>query len=140
MEDFYCINEPQIACDIINGEAVFIDFESGTYFSASGSGGSILQLIKDGHSVTAVIGMLGETYADFNSMDEHTVREFVERLEDDNLIVATPERQNQRLVASPKQTVFARPVLEKFEDLQDLLLLDPIHEVDPTGWPARKAA
>jgi hypothetical protein len=25
-----------------------------------------------------------------------------------------------------------------YEDMQDLLLLDPIHDVDETGWPARK--
>jgi hypothetical protein len=27
------------------------------------------------------------------------------------------------------------PVLNKYTDMQDLLLLDPIHEVDERGWP-----
>jgi hypothetical protein len=26
-------------------------------------------------------------------------------------------------------------MLQKFTDMQDLLLLDPIHEVDESGWP-----
>ena len=31
---------------------------------------------------------------------------------------------------------FMPPLLEKFTDMADLLLLDPIHEVDAeTGWP-----
>jgi hypothetical protein len=30
------------------------------------------------------------------------------------------------------------PKLTVYEDMQDLLLLDPIHDVDETGWPARK--
>jgi hypothetical protein len=34
--------------------------------------------------------------------------------------------------------VFTRPVLTKFTDMQDLLLLDPIHDVNSSGWPAKK--
>ena len=30
------------------------------------------------------------------------------------------------------------PKLTVYEDMQDLLLLDPIHDVDETGWPARR--
>jgi len=30
---------------------------------------------------------------------------------------------------------FEKPKLQKFTDMQDLLLLDPIHEVDEAGWP-----
>ncbi|MGE4170707.1 MAG: hypothetical protein AB7F28_08340 [Candidatus Margulisiibacteriota bacterium] len=28
------------------------------------------------------------------------------------------------------------PQVEKFSDIQNLLLVDPIHEIDETGWPA----
>ena len=32
---------------------------------------------------------------------------------------------------------WSAPVLETFTDMQDLILLDPVHEVEPTrGWPA----
>jgi hypothetical protein len=34
---------------------------------------------------------------------------------------------------------YAAPTLQKHTDMQDLLLLDPIHEVDETGWPSVKA-
>jgi hypothetical protein len=29
--------------------------------------------------------------------------------------------------------------MEKYEDMRDLLVLDPIHEVDEGGWPTRRA-
>ena len=33
---------------------------------------------------------------------------------------------------------FSAPVVETFADLQDLIVLDPVHEVDATaGWPNR---
>ena len=30
---------------------------------------------------------------------------------------------------------FRAPSLQRFEDMQGFLLVDPIHEVDDTGWP-----
>jgi len=35
---------------------------------------------------------------------------------------------------------FVAPVLERYEDMQDFLLVDPIHEVDDSGWPNKKTA
>jgi hypothetical protein len=37
--------------------------------------------------------------------------------------------------SAPKER-FEEPALEGFTDLEDLLLLDPVHEVEPSrGWP-----
>ena len=36
---------------------------------------------------------------------------------------------------SPEGTAFNPPVLSVYSDMEDLLLLDPIHDVDETGWP-----
>jgi hypothetical protein len=33
---------------------------------------------------------------------------------------------------------WSSPVLSIYDDMQDLLLLDPIHDVDESGWPAIK--
>ena len=33
---------------------------------------------------------------------------------------------------------FDPPRLEKYSDMQDYLLIDPIHEVDEPGWPAKR--
>ena len=33
---------------------------------------------------------------------------------------------------------FEAPSLEKYTDMQDLVLLDPVHEVDQTGWPRQQ--
>jgi hypothetical protein len=29
-------------------------------------------------------------------------------------------------------------MLERYEDMQDLILLDPVHEVEEEGWPRAK--
>ena len=33
---------------------------------------------------------------------------------------------------------FEAPILNKYNDMQELLLLDPIHDVDEAGWPNTK--
>jgi hypothetical protein len=33
---------------------------------------------------------------------------------------------------------YIAPVLQRYDDLEDLLLLDPIHEVDDAGWPVAR--
>ncbi len=70
---------------------------------------------------------------------EPAVTRFVERLLEEALLVAAngdgpaaaaparAERRRARLVREPR--------LDKYTDMQELLLLDPIHEVDERGWP-----
>ena len=38
-------------------------------------------------------------------------------------------------LASSTRVAFEAPVLEKYTDMQTLLLVDPVHEVDDRGWP-----
>ena len=41
---------------------------------------------------------------------------------------------------SVDRAAFVPPALTIYEDMADLLLLDPIHDVDEAGWPMPKAA
>ena len=43
--------------------------------------------------------------------------------------------QGSQVNINTSQDDFTNPVLEKFTDMAELLLLDPIHEVDDSGWP-----
>jgi hypothetical protein len=45
---------------------------------------------------------------------------------------------NAQVQPGPEKPRFEPPILRTFEDMQDLLLLDPIHEVDEMGWPNAK--
>jgi hypothetical protein len=41
--------------------------------------------------------------------------------------------------SSSNRLPYQPPTIEKFDDLQELLLLDPVHEVDEAGWPISRA-
>ena len=50
-----------------------------------------------------------------------------------------PSRDAYAMGAGPAN--FEEPLVEAFEDLQELIAIDPVHEVDPLqGWPRRPAA
>jgi hypothetical protein len=125
---------PRCSADDFDGEIVAINLETGIYYSLKESAALIWHDLLDGHSLEALLGHLRD--------DDETraaVAGFADRLIDSGLMrvsaagrdPAGPARIASALPLSP-------PVLEQFGDMQDLLLLDPVHEVDDEiGWPAK---
>ena len=75
------------------------------------------------------------------------VQQFVAELLRENLVVGEEAKGaespwNQPMPAQAgyqtQRPGFVPPSLHKYVDMQELLLLDPIHEVDETGWPSIK--
>ena len=70
---------------------------------------------------------------------------FIDELKEEKLIVSSDqvngERKVNREIVTPhdafKANTFTPPVLKKYTDQQELLLLDPIHDVSDLGWPVK---
>jgi biotin carboxylase len=76
---------------------------------------------------------------------EAEVSRFLQELELEQLVVAADgdasgESSAAELHAVEKRRVFAPPRVEKYTDMQDIILLDPVHEVGAAGWPQAAAA
>ena len=48
-----------------------------------------------------------------------------------------PAPVTTQTTASGETSPFVTPTLSRYTEMQDLLLLDPIHDVDDSGWPRR---
>jgi hypothetical protein len=134
----YRINRPKVIFEAFEDETVLINLDSGNYYSFSGSGALIWDYIVRGDSLGSVIENLQERFGGRDGIAP-AVEDFVRELVEENLIVrdSSGARKN---ISEPKEEVpspsrFEKPMLQKYSDMQDLLLLDPIHEVDETGWP-----
>ncbi len=141
------INTPLVASQAIDGETVMIHFETGCYYSSDNLGAEIIGLLGDKKSVRRIANELASRYAGAPELIENAVVQFVGRLEEEQLIVelsaTTEDGSGQTPVleesAPPSgQLTFEPPVLQKYTDLEDLLMLDPIHETDEVGWPVAK--
>jgi hypothetical protein len=88
-----------------------------------------------------------ENYDCTSGDEEITVNLFIQQLQQEGLVIpvdnkladsSLPQNWKEQITAKESKAIFNAPVLNKYTDMQDLLLLDPIHEVDATGWPSIK--
>jgi hypothetical protein len=143
MEEYFRINSPKIVHEIVDGEAVIINLDLGHYYSADNVGAFIWEKIGNIASESEVVESVVRHYAGDKEQIEDAVRQFFTELKQDDLIITTTA---QREVTSGSRSggedqessckpAFVPPVLVKYTDMEYLLLLDPIHEVDESGWP-----
>ena len=134
------VNSPNVIHETIEGEVVLIDLKTGTYYSLRDSGAAIWQSIEKGAGEDDIEAALRSRYDASGDDIRDAVRRLLEELEREGLIRADDGEAAE--TASPSfsdngaaQLPFAAPVLEKHTDMQDLILLDPVHEVGAEGWP-----
>jgi hypothetical protein len=143
--DRYRVNQPTVIHQTIDGETVIIHLERGLYYSLDEIGAEVWQGVAAGRSASEVAARLGTRYPSQQADVDAAVVALVDRLQAEELIVRADVRpptngqtaDERAETGGPLDGPFRPPRLERFEDLQDLLLLDPIHAVDETGWPER---
>jgi hypothetical protein len=97
-----------------------------------------------GASVEEIARGLVARYAVQESIAAGAVENFVSDLLAHELLREWPEADPRAVpaaVPSPQETArseWTLPKLDVYSDMKDLLLLDPIHEVDEAGWPIAK--
>jgi hypothetical protein len=138
-ETRFRINTENVVDETVDGEVIAIDLANGSYYSLSGCGPAIWDLLSSGGASAAEIGAALEARfeAEPGAVDA-VVEDLLVRLRESALILAAddavaPARPGPVRNGSREQ--FVAPVFERYTDMKDYFLLDPIHEVDPAGWP-----
>jgi hypothetical protein len=136
----YAINTQSISFETFEEEVVLINLRKGFYYSFEQVGKTIWALLEQRQSTDSIIQKIHQLYqGDPEEMTE-AILSFLHHLEEEEMVVRQAEEG--RVVSISEEVVhkqpFTAPVLCKHHDLQDLLLLDPIHEVNEAGWPAPK--
>ena len=132
----YRINSPSVINDTIGNESVIINLTDGYYYSLDDVGSVIWEAVSLGYSVDDIVLYIKNQYHGDAAEIETSVHELITELEKEQLIVPENHDNDHAVLESGQESrTFTRPVLNKFGDMQDLLLLDPIHEVDEKGWP-----
>jgi hypothetical protein len=139
------LGNPQVISETIEGEAVIINLDTGYYYSLDHVGSWIWQAVNARQTEMAIVA--GAVAAFSGPPDEITAhaRAFLDKLEQEGLVAREPAEDTSATPSLPptastrEQSPFTPPCLTRYEDIKELLLLDPIHEVDEDGWPAPKA-
>ncbi len=137
----YRIKTPEVVYETIEGETVIVNLENGLYYSLSNQTGvDAWTLIEAGLDFPAMSASIANRYAQDEPVVTSALRDFIILLQQEGLI-EVDHRAPADPVASPNVSLiphdgqFEMPSIERFSDMQDLLLLDPIHDVDEAGWP-----
>ncbi len=139
-DDRIVCNAPMVVSETIDGEAIIMHHGTGHYFDTSGSGALLWQAIEAGASVDTLASRLTGAYRIEPGAAQATVRAFVDGLFAHDLVRREAGTATAFLAPVGDREAFAAPLLGVHADLADMLLLDPIHDVDETGWPAARPA
>lgn len=134
------VNTPTVTHEIIDGEAVIINLDSGSYYSLVEVGATVWDLLYQRAPVNEIVATIADKHEGDAADIDRAVRELIAQLQVEGLVVPDESAQPADYLPALSRnghakTPFKAPVLQKYTDMQELLLLDPIHDVDDMGWP-----
>jgi hypothetical protein len=136
----YILNKVDLSKEIFDNEAVIINIPSGKYYSVnSESGVNVLRLLENVCSKEQICEFLSARYDD-NTLDITTqVNDFIESLLAEKIVVETSEKEHSNTEISFSSQAYQTLLLEIYDDMQELIELDPVHDVTASkGWPNKK--
>lgn len=126
------VDDRRFPSETLDGETVVIDAVAGRVCVFDGVGSTIWEALRVGADADELVQQI---VGRFGSESGHPVTSFVDELVAEEMVLAVAHVD--RLPGEidwPSE--FRAPTIERFDDLADLLTVDPIHDVDPaTGWP-----
>jgi hypothetical protein len=138
----YRINSPGVVSDLIEGEIIGINLDTGDYYSLPGVASEIWTLVRRRVPVALIVEEVLARYdGDARAIRDETLA-FLARLAEEGLIVPDTSDADPAPSGEPAppgepagRRPFAPPIFERYSDMREFLLVDPIHEVDVTEWP-----
>jgi hypothetical protein len=128
----YYLN-PRLAAEIFDGEYIIANLDTGLYFSVQGLAVSMINFLPF-ETKDQVIDLLANTFPENSETIQKELTSILDELIENEIVL---KDDLKTLVESKSNTLPIKYVASRFNkyaDMQDLLLLDPIHDVDEDGW------
>lgn len=132
------LNRADVASEVMDGEVIAINLTTGHYYSFRGCADVVWAMALGGWSAAEIAERLAAATGVPPGEIRNGVAEFVDFLIAEGLLLEAPGRDREEMPHLVLPVVFEPATFEKFTDMEELLLVDPIHEVGEAGWPQRK--
>ena len=135
----YTVEHHKVTAEVIDNEVIIIHLDTGNYYTVAKVGAYVWDLLRQQVAVEDLLEVVVTAYPDAPPETvQSQVKQFIAELAAEDLI--TPWASHETATGSatlplPDSLPYETPVLEKYTDMQALLLIDPIHDVDDRGWP-----
>jgi hypothetical protein len=136
----YKINELRAMSETLEDETIIINLENGSYYNMNKTGTIIWDKIQSNYSNLQIIEYFINNFNETYEIIEDSVIKLIEFLKNDNLILEVEYNEPVK----PEYGKFTKenfviPLIERYDDMQEMLLADPIHDVQEEGWPMIKS-
>lgn len=140
------VNVPQVVHETIDEEAIILNLNTGNYYSIEWPGTIVWDLISETGNVEGIKNAFLNIEGPKRNDIEQAFNSFVTSLLNEELVVTAENGEATSLEVDKKTeeefkkaiTKLDKLILNKYSDMRDMLLLDPIHDVDEKGWPEPK--
>lgn len=132
----YFLN-PRLAADIFDGEYIIANLDTGLYYSIQGIAVSMVSALPfENHN--QAISLLANSFSEHSAVIETELHAILNELQKEDIIKHddTAVSANSAEFSLPSDYVPSK--FNRYADMQDLLMLDPIHDVDEEGWTVQK--
>lgn len=131
------ICDPMVISETIAKETIVINLNTGNYYSLKGSGATIWSGVEKRSSVATIADIVSTEYEVDATHAQQDVASLVCKLIEEGLVRSAVVAEGSPISGAPSaaREPYVSPLLEKFTDMEAMLLLDPIHDVDERGWP-----
>lgn len=132
----YESNTPEVVAEVIDNELVAIHLGSGYYYHGNQTASHMWTLIAHHYTVGEMSETLAKLYKQSQETAAHHLDTFLTKLLHAKLIRKAGKKAQEKLVV-PLTLIgaYEPPTLKEHSDMQELLLLDPIHDVGDANWP-----
>ena len=131
----YKLNESKMFADVTNNVAIIINSETGIYYAINNCGSIIFQAILDGCSIQTIEDNLKKIINCPSDINQK-LKTFITELLQKEIII---EGETSSKIPAFDEAVITKDNFEmklsEYADAQEMLLADPIHDVDEEeGW------
>ena len=132
------MRKEQVTFERIDGELIIISMDSGKYFSATGSAADVFYLIEKQTPLGSFKRILSNNFS--SEVEQSEIDALIEIAIREGLIETCqqPSQLDPELPLDYQRSSWTAPNLIEFSDLQDLILVDPVHDTSLKGWPIEK--
>lgn len=131
----YKLNDEKMFFDIADGQAVVINFTNGMYYGTSTLGSAILENLVKGASLESIAELLKSAEGCPDHVEDQ-LKKFVDALVEKEILLPVAGEGSEAVLAHEAFSEGFDFSVDEFAEVQDLLMADPIHEVDvEQGWP-----
>ena len=134
----YVLNEEQMFADVTDGIAIIINSETGIYYGMNELATTVYENLINGAPAETILAALKSMQAAPANIEDE-FNNFINAMLDKELILKSDN--NDGIANLPTNIEDFSLSLKEYNDAQELLLADPIHEVkEETGWTPEKSS